>query len=522
MQQMNPTFIERHLLPLIEKIFTDVSRGLKPYHKNLILQGRLSPEERYVFENDYFGGKNVASNIIPFTRVEEKPEREIFIATLEKFVRTAAADPVDRWKFLVPVKDPKNENVFFWPANVKKNLFLMAYGMAQTFEKNRISGLIQRKLQSGQITKEQANREQKLNERGLLMLIKNPGSKDFDGYMGMREVRSGQRYTSYRAGMSAEAREAIARGNKEPGKLLPGAAYGEDQFSVEEKSGTAEDMTTEFQHRRGIAVKAQLEEQGFVVTGDIEFDEKGHATCRVLNGDDELAVSVDTNIPLSDELNFEFQFLNGENFGKRFALAESQLESAFHKRDGSLRKAAAVYNFLSSQDDFVDNRPPGKTPEELRESLEKPFVPKAKMRLQEKPVAKPEPRPEMRPETFALPLVKPQLQPQATQKPEQPQAPKEGRSPLAGRKMIVARKPAVKIEKARELPVLAKKAELERRRKLQQQKGLRVPPAPLATRPSTPGARPQPTKKKKWPRRLLAGGVITASVAIPFGSVLFS
>lgn len=360
MQQFGPQFINYHLMPLLEEMLTDTVQRKKDYLDKLFINGALEEAEKKNLMDYYFNSARKNQGV-PFVGPENQKERENFLKHFVEYVRSRGAKPEDRVRAFLPVVNQKSEGpekAVVWPAEVKRNLFLMSYNIAENFEKDRLNELILAKEAQGKT--DEAKKDRELLEKGMLMLVKDPATGDYTRYIRADELTSGQTEVQFapppptemaelmKPGFSVPSQQniqSIAQGGTSPQAVAGASSYEPKPANeVTEQGSSNDELTKSFQQKRGKAIVNQLQKQGFEVIGDVQFDASGHAMVKVKSGGDTLLVSVDTRLPFDQELKFTFTFQDGPAAGKSFTVEESKLTDAFHKADGSLRSARELYN----------------------------------------------------------------------------------------------------------------------------------------------------------------------------------
>jgi hypothetical protein len=340
MRQLNDTFIDFHLTPLLKEILTDVVRDPQDYHKDLITYGVLNQREKQDFEKKYFLDRRNAAEV-PFTRDSEKQERQDFMDYFAACVKNISADPVERFKALQPLQDETNKDQFTWPAVVERNIFLMAYDIAGKFEKAKNQELIDL-LQK--IDPLQADKDQQLNERDLLMLIKNPETGNFDHYLKKEQRKKMLTVTPFITKPSAKTK-ALMEGISEHGGS---SSYGKNIDAIPDKKYSTADLEEDFKNRRTRAIRKILADQGLTFIENPEVKD-GKVMATVLSGTTQVQVTIDIKTPLDDDMQYQFRFLNGPNIGQEFSVFESRLDELFQASQGEKRTLEAVYKFLESE-----------------------------------------------------------------------------------------------------------------------------------------------------------------------------
>ncbi len=360
MQQFGPQFINFHLMPLLEEMLTDTAQRKKDYLDKLFINGTLEAIEKKNLMDYYFNPVRKNEGV-PFVGEEEQKEREIFLNYFVDYMASRGAKPADRIRAFLPVVNQKSEGPVkevTWPADVKRNLFLMSYHIAEHFEKDQINNLILAKEAAGKT--EEAKKDRELLEKGMLMLVKDPATGEFNKYIRATELKTGQTEVQFLPPPPQEMAELLKGGFAIPsmqtlqsigqGASSPQTVSGASKYMPEATAGipdqvsSNEELTKSFQQKRGTAITNLLQKEGFQVTGEVQFDTNGHAMVKVKSGTDNLLVSADTRVPFDQDLKLNFTFQTGAAAGKSFAVEETKLHEAFTKADGSKRTARELYD----------------------------------------------------------------------------------------------------------------------------------------------------------------------------------
>lgn len=363
MQQFGPQFINGHLMPLLEEMLTDTVQRKKDYLDKLFINGVLEDQEKKNLMDYYFNAEHKNSGV-PFVDPEEKKDRENLIKYFVDYVRSRGAKPEDRFRAFLPVVDQKSVTPgqppqVVWPADVKRNLFMMSYHMAESFEKDQINELIAARAATGKPEDvEQAKKDKELLDKGQLILVKDPVTGEFTKYIRATELKAGdtavqflppppqEMATMMQQGFvvpNAQTLQNIGQGAVSPQTVASASKYQPNPKAIPDQVSSNDELTKSFQQKRGKAMVNQLKKQGMQILGDVMFDNNGHAMVKVKSGNDTLLVAVDTRLPFDQDLKFNFTFQDGPSAGKSFAVDESKLAQAFVKADGSLRTAQELY-----------------------------------------------------------------------------------------------------------------------------------------------------------------------------------
>lgn len=349
-------------MPLLEEMLTDTVQRKKDYLDKLFVTGVLEDAEKKNMMDYYFNPARKNEGV-PFTGQEDKKDRENLLKYFVDYVHSRGAKPEDRIKAFLPVLNQKSDGAVkqvVWPAEVKRNLFLMSYHMAEGFEKDKINELILAKEAAGK--PEEAKKDRELLDKGMLMLVQDPATGEFTKFISATELKAGDSAVQFLPPASPEMAavmqpgfavpsqqniQSIAQGGVSPQAVASPSTYEPTaSAAVPNKVSSTDELAQSFQQKRGKAIVNKLQKEGFEVQGDVQFDAAGHALVKVKSGNDNLLVSVDTRVPFDQDLKFNFTFQNGAAAGKSFTVDESKLDEAFHKPDGSIRSAGALYNDL--------------------------------------------------------------------------------------------------------------------------------------------------------------------------------
>jgi|GEM_PF-4211722 len=381
-QQFGPQFINEHLMPLLEEMLTDTVLRKKDYLDKLFINGQLEAGEKKNLMDYYFDPAR--ANIgVPFTGPEEQQDRENFLKNFVEYVRSRGATPQDRIRAFLPVVSQEKgaEGQIIWPMDVKRNLFLISYNIAEDFEKTQLKELIKAKESEGKT--DEAKQDTDLLEKGLLTLVKDPATGEFINYVRAPELKPGQSAVEFlpapndetaqimRGGFaipSAQNLQTIAKGGTSPQTVAKPAQYSNKPVNqVPDKQSTNEDLTKNFEKKRGKAMVNHLKKLGMQVIGDVMFDPNGHATVKVKSGNDTLLVSVNSHIPLNADpnkeseqnLKFDFTFQDGPNVGKHFTIDESKLDESFKNADNSMKTARQLFDDIQKikEEDHPEKMP---------------------------------------------------------------------------------------------------------------------------------------------------------------------
>lgn len=365
MQQFGPQFINNHLMPLLEEMLTDTVLRKKDYLDKLFINGVLEEAEKKNLMDYYFNPARKNAGV-PFVGSEESRERENFLKHFVEYVRSRGAKPEDRIRAFLPVQNQKSEGpvkVVVWPAEVKRNLFLMSYHIAENFEHDKIQEIIAAKEAAGSV--EEAKKDRELLEKGQLMLVKDPATGEYTKYIRATELKAGETAVPFLPPPTPEMAtmmepgfampspanlQAIGQGAASPQAVAKPNKY-EPKPAAEEKDEPAsnDELVKSFQKKRGKAIVNKLKKEGFEVLGDVQFDANGHAVVKVKSGKDTMLVAVDTRVPPDQDLKFTFTFQDGPTAGKSFTVTENKMDEAFHKLDGSQRGARELYDDIDLQ-----------------------------------------------------------------------------------------------------------------------------------------------------------------------------
>lgn len=330
-----PIFINQHLMPLLEKILVDAREGTKPYLQNeLLLNGTLSEISKRDFMNTYFISQQADNGVTPFAKPEQSKEREQFLQYFIQYIRARGANPEQRAALFLPQQD-KDSREMVWSASIKRNLFLLSYSMAQQFEHDHISELID--LQKDEVKKAQ---DRELLEQGRLILIASTaaatapgaatqtaaaraGAEVFNTYRSIDDLKQGENVTMFIPSPTAEVQAMMG--------------FGSDQ-----------------QRRQAIQMSNNLMALDLIILEEPKLDAQGNLFAKVKSGSQTLTVSLRGN--------YHFTFDDGPNAGKQFTLKASQLHEAFDALKGVKKEAIQLYEELKNQKDFHPNQPPQELP----------------------------------------------------------------------------------------------------------------------------------------------------------------
>ncbi len=350
-------------MPLIEEMLTEArTDSNKTYWGKVFLSKSYSEvpgSDRTLLINEYFKPEKKSAGV-PFVGAEEKADREKMMEYFIKYMCERAPQPQDRVRAFLPVMDEKTKQVT-WPADVKRNLFLMSYHIAENFEKKQIDEIIKAKEATGKPEDvEQAKKDRELLDKGQLMLVKDPATGQFTKYIRATELKAGdtavqflppppqEMSTMMQQGFvvpPAQTLQNIAQGAKSPQTVAAPSSYQPTPAAnVPDQVSSNDELTKSFQQKRGKAITNQLKKQGMEVLGDVMFDNNGHAMVKVKSGNDTLLVAVDTRLPFDQDLKYNFTFQDGPAAGKSFSVDESKLAQAFTKPDNAKRSAREIYS----------------------------------------------------------------------------------------------------------------------------------------------------------------------------------
>lgn len=367
-------------MPLLEEMLTDTVQRKKDYLDKLFINGVLEDSEKQNMMGYYFSSARKSMGV-PFTGPEEKQDRENFIKHFVSYIRSRGAKPEDRIRAFLPVPDEKAEGPVKpvkWPADVKRNLFLMSYHIAENFEHDQIQELITARAASGKAgDAEDAKKDTELLEKGMLILVKDPATGEYTRYIRATELKAGDTAVPFlppptqdmgammqqgfiipapqnlqaiaTGGVTPQPVGVIAQGGVSPQTPVAGSLYAQkDSKTVPDQVSSNDELTKSFQEKRGKAIINQLRKEGLEPVGDVKFDKNGHAMVKVKSGKDDLLVSVDTRVPFDQDLKYTMTFqtgtVDGKSIaGKSFTVDESKLHQAFTRPDGAKREARDVY-----------------------------------------------------------------------------------------------------------------------------------------------------------------------------------
>ncbi len=401
MQQFGPQFINYHLMPLLEEMLTDTVQRKKDYLDKLFITGVLEDQEKKNLMDYYFNPARKNQGV-PFTGPENQKERENFLKHFVEYVRSRGAKPEDRVRAFLPVANQKSEGpekAVVWPAEVKRNLFLMSYTIAENFEKDKLNELILAKEAEGKT--EEAKKDRELLEKGMLMLVKDPATGDYTRYIRADELKAGQTETQFAPPPPPETEEfmkqgfavpsqqniqSIAQGATSPQAVASASSYeAKPVETITEQPSSNDELTKSFQQKRGRAIVNQLQKMGMQIIGDVQFDANGHVMVKVKSGGDTLLVSADVRVPFDQQLKFTFTFQDGPSAGKSFTVDEARLTEAFLKADGTFRTARDLYADIDlskklgiKSDAYPEKAPAKPQPLPLPGGVGKPQEPGAK------------------------------------------------------------------------------------------------------------------------------------------------
>lgn len=376
MQQFGPQFINNHLMPLLEEMLEDTVQREKDYLDKLFINGVLEESEKKNLMDFYFNASRKSVGV-PFVGPEEKKDRENLLKHFVEYIRSRGAKPEDRIRAFLPVIDEKSEGAIkkvVWPADVKRNLFLMSYHIAENFEKDHLDELITARAATGKTDDvEQAKKDRELLEKGMLILVKDPATGEYTKYIRATDLKPGDTAVQFlpppspemakvmeggfvvpsaenlaaiaKSGVAPQALEVIAQGGVSPQVAATPSSYEQkDAGTVPDHVSTNDELTKSFQQKRGKAIVNHLKKLGFTPLGDVQFDANGHAMIKVKSGNDNLLVSVDTRVPFDQDLKFTMTFQTGPAAGKSMTIDENKLDAAFTKAAGGFRSARELYD----------------------------------------------------------------------------------------------------------------------------------------------------------------------------------
>ena len=376
MQQFGPQFINNHLMPLLEEMLEDTVQREKDYLDKLFINGVLEDAEKKNLMDFYFNASRKSAGV-PFVGPEEKKDRENLLKHYVEYIRSRGSKPEDRIRAFLPVISEKSqgaEKTVVWPADVKRNLFLMSYHIAENFEKDHLDELITARAATGKTEDvEQAKKDRELLEKGMLMLVKDPATGEYTRYIRAADLKPGDTAVQFlpppspeiakvmeggfvvpspenlsaiaKSGVAPQPMEVIAQGGVSPQVAATASSYEKkDAATVPDHVSSNDELTKSFQQKRGKAIVNHLKKLGFTEIGDVKFDANGHAMVKVKSGSENLLVSVDTRVPFDQDLKFNMTFQTGPSAGKSMTIEESKLDAAFIKAAGGFRTAKELYD----------------------------------------------------------------------------------------------------------------------------------------------------------------------------------
>jgi len=360
MQQFGPNFISDHLTPLLEEILVDTVTRKNDYLDDLFISGTLQDTQKIALMNTYFGAEKQSLGVVPFTGENEGKDREEFLKNFVEHIQSRGTNPEERIRLFLPHKDPKS-NQITWPADIKYNVFMMAYDIAQKFERAKISEIIEARVD---LDRDGKKRGLELLEKGMLALARPEGGGDFTTYVAADAIDPKRQVTTFLplAGANLDRPgDAVARIPWQTDARKP--AYGQQKLNaIPDQVSSANQLASDFQQKRGLYMVQQLKNLGMVPVGNVMFDSVGHATVRIKSGQDTLLVSIDTKTPLSQKLDFKFTFQDKPHAGKTFTVNEDMLGSAFQNEQGNFRTARDLYEDEELCRRLDVRKPPGEMP----------------------------------------------------------------------------------------------------------------------------------------------------------------
>ncbi len=134
MEQFDTTFINRRLIPLLQRMLVDTAAQKTKHLATFFMGGELSQENKQMLTYKYFLGKTEQG--VPFSGETQKDDREAFLNYFRKYIQSRSSEPGERAKLFLPQVDKKTGAVL-WPEEVKKNVQLLAYDIVQKFERQK-------------------------------------------------------------------------------------------------------------------------------------------------------------------------------------------------------------------------------------------------------------------------------------------------------------------------------------------------------------------------------------------------
>jgi hypothetical protein len=402
MQQFGPQFINDHLLPLLEKMLSDAALSHVPgsgqesvafldqmfIRENVTsIDQVINPVDLKTLRNSYFNDAKKTAGV-PFagTGAEDEKEQSELLTCAVKYMANHGGKETERRRAFLPVLDQKNKaaNVAVWPAEVKRNVYLMAYDIAETFQKNTIDGIIQQKKQLAEKQEaiDEVKKDEELFQKGQLILVKDPVTNQFTKYIRAEDLQPGQEAVQFVPPPTAAAQQfmqpgfaipsqqtldAVAAGGIAPqpyenlvsgGKSVsPQASVAGNNFApvpantVPDQKSSNDELAHTFEENRGKAITNQLKKQGFQIepNAQVQFDNNHHAFIKAKSGPDSVLISADMRVLPKEDLKLTVTFQDGSHAGKSMTIDESKLGEAFKKPDGTKATAGEVYDDRSKK-----------------------------------------------------------------------------------------------------------------------------------------------------------------------------
>jgi len=360
MKQFGEQFINYHLMPLMQQMLEDAAKAdagenpSKAYLSKLFVAKKveLSGADLAQMETDYFGTEKKAAGV-PFIGEEEAKDRKKFLEFFVQHMVATGGEEAGRRNAFLPtvIKDEKGiaTGEVEWPGDIKRNLFLMSYDIAEHFEQSQINTIIDAHAATGNPADvAQAKKDKDDLKKGKLMLVKDSATGDFTSFIRFEDLKPGDTAVAFLPTRTPTARSY--------GDVPSPSGGGPDQTS------SFDELSNNFNIKRGKSIADRLQKLGFTMVGEVQFDGDGktanHAYFKVKSGEDTLLVTADIRaLPNEDlKLTFAFQGAPGGRAGASagaapaagatFTMAESKLDAAFTKADGALRTARELFNDL--------------------------------------------------------------------------------------------------------------------------------------------------------------------------------
>lgn len=352
MQQFNQLFFERHLIPLIEEITTDMSTGEKNvYLRKILFNENLDPTEEKDFMHDYFTSNVKKAAQKPFSGEsdEDKKFHKNFLEEFRKAFnrKNKLSGPAGARNAYLP--DDKKQ----FSGEVSRNIYRLAYQLTLSFEKSRIKELIEKRKAAAQSAEEKNKLEKDLEllENGKLKLIEVNGEEQYVSEEEIKNYEANPAFTNVEvvpmigvgvgdAAMSKDAGTGprltlagpertgapeVQEERPHAGAVQPAGGQKQSRSGAAAaqlfpaQAATFSQLKGDFKASQLASMQVMLEESGLEVTKDLAFDDRtGKIVGEVqdLKGQ-RLRVSIDPN--LGDEATgkdgkhkFVFTFIDGE------------------------------------------------------------------------------------------------------------------------------------------------------------------------------------------------------------------